>query len=315
MPEDIYDVIIVGGGPAGLSCALYAARGKLSTIILDRAPTAGSLAYAPKIANYPGVIGAVPGNELLDTMRSQAIDFGAVYRKCAVVAVDAVSENKTAYAADEVYTGRSLVIATGSRGRNDKIDGEAEFLGRGVHYCATCDGAFYADRVVGVVGYDEFVLEEALFLTRFAREVHIISPRKTLTGPLDMLDEVAASPRITVHAPLKAIRVDGGDTVTGLCVRSRDGEETTIPLDGVFMLLAGNAPITECVAGQLNLDDNGCIMVDCNCATSVSGVYAVGDVTCIHPNQAIIAAAEGVIAALAIDRYLKGRERAKVDYM
>ncbi len=315
MSEDAYDVVIIGGGPAGLACALYAARGKLSTIVLDRAPTAGALAYAPKIANYPGVRDVVPGTDLLDTMRAQAIDFGAIYKKGAVVAADLVSETKTAYATDEVYAGRSLVIATGSRGRSEKIEGEADYLGRGVHYCATCDGAFYADKIVGVVGYDEFALEEALFLTRFATQVHVISPRRSVTGPVDLLDEVAASPKITVHAALKAIRVEGNETVSGLRVRSGSGFESTIPMDGVFMLLAGNAPITDFAAGQLHLDESGCIAVDCNCATSVPGVYAVGDVTCVHPNQAIIAAAEGVIAALAIDKYLKGRERAKVDYM
>lgn len=315
MSDNVYDVVIVGGGPAGLACALYAARGKLSTVILDRAPTAGSLAYAPKIANYPGVTGAMRGSDLLEIMRSQAIDFGAAYRKSAVIAMDVLSESKVAYATDGAYTGRSLVIATGSRGRNEKIEGEEEYIGRGVHYCATCDGAFYAERVVGVIGYDESALEEALFLTRFAREVHIISPRSNLTGPVDMLDEVIASPCITVHTALKAVSVMGGDSVTGVCVRSRNGAESVIEMDGVFMLLPGNAPITDFLAGQLSLDGSGCISVDCNCATSVPGVYAVGDVTCVHPNQAIIAAAEGVISALAIDRYLKGRERARVDYM
>jgi len=315
MTENMYDVIIVGGGPGGLSCAIYAARGKLSTLILDRAPTAGSLAYAPKIANYPGLKGNMPGVDLLAIMRSQATDFGAIYRKSAVVAVDFVSPNKVAYAADETFTGRAMVISTGSRGRRDKIEGEEEFLGRGVHYCATCDAAFYSDRVVGVVGYDEVAVEEALFLARFAREVHLISPKSSLVGPVDMLDEIAASSVITIHAALHAVKVMGDVTVTGLAVRTRDGGESVIPLDGVFMLLSGNAPITEFLAGQVKLSEGGCIEVDSSTATSVAGVYAVGDVTCIHPNQAIIAAAEGVIAALSIDKYLRGREREKVDYM
>ena len=315
MPEHTYDVVIIGGGPAGLACALYAARAKLSTIVLDRAPTAGALAYAPKIANYPGVAEAIPGTDLLDTMRAQAIGFGAVYRKAAVVATDLIADNKLIYTTEEVYTGKSVVIATGSRGRSAKIEGEEEYVGRGVHYCATCDGAFYADKVVGVLGYDEFALEESLFLTRFASDVHIICPQRSITGPVDLLEEISASPKITVHTGLMPVRVEGGELVTGLSVRSKDGVESTITLDGVFMLLAGNAPITDFAAGQLKLADTGCIVVDCNCATSAPGVYAVGDVTCIHPNQAIIAAGEGVVAALAIDKYLKARERAKVDYM
>lgn len=315
MTDTIHDVLIIGGGPAGLSCAIYAARGKLSSVVLDRAPTAGALAYASKIANYPGLRGIMTGSDLLDSMRAQAIDFGAVYERATVMGLDLVSENKVAYSTDAVYTGRSVVIATGSRGRRDKIEGEEEFLGRGVHYCATCDGAFYADRVVGVVGWDEIAMEESLFLTRFAREVHIICPKSALNGPVDMLEEVAACRAITVHTGLKAVSLSGDSAVTGLTVRTREGQEWTIPLDGVFMLLAGTAPITDFVAGQLKLTPEGCIEVDCNCATNVPGVYAIGDVTCVHPNQAIIAAGEGVIAALAVDRYLKGRERSRVDYV
>lgn len=315
MTDTIYDVLIIGGGPAGLACAIYTARGKLSTIVLDRAPTAGALAYASKIANYPGIRGMMNGPDLLDTMRSQAIDFGARYQRAAIMGLDVTQDGKVAYSSDAVFTGRTVVIATGSRGRSGKIAGEEEFLGRGVHYCATCDGAFYADRVVGVVGWDEVALEEALFLTRFARQVHLISPKAALHGPVDILEEVAASPAVTVHTALEAVSIVGDSTVTGLAVRSRDGGESTIDLDGVFMLLAGNAPITDFLAGQLKLTPEGCIEVDCNCATNVPGVYAVGDVTCVHPNQAIIAAGEGVIAALAIDRYLEGRERARVDYM
>ena len=315
MADTVYDVVIVGGGPAGLSCAIYAARGRLSTIVLDRAPTAGSLAYAEKIANYPGVHGDIPGADLLSVMRDQAVDFGAVYRKTTVSATDVLSEPKAAYTPDAVYHGRAIVIATGSRGRVEKVEGEERYLGRGVSYCAMCDGAFYAEKAAAVVGYDEVALEETMFLARFARDVHLICPKSALEGPVDLMAEVAAASNVTTHLGKKALRIVGDDFVRGVEVRVRDGGREVIPLDGVFMLLAGNAPITDLLGGALELDAQGCVDVDCNYQTALPGVYAVGDVTCLHPNQAIIAAAAGVIAALSIDKYLSGRDRARVDYL
>jgi len=310
----MYDIVIIGGGPAGLSCAIYASRGNLSTIILDRASTAGALAYASKIANYPGLRESLTGAELLNIMREQALGFGAIYRKTAVQAVDFNSDPRVVYTTDGIYSARAIVIATGSRGRAEKIEGEEEYLGKGVSYCATCDAAFYKDRVVGVVGCDEVALEEALFLARFARLVHFICPKSKLSGPANLIEEINTAQNIVVNAPLKAVRIVGEQFVTGIHVRGRGGEERIIPLDGVFMLLTGNAPITDFLNGSLELTPQGCVVVGCNCETSIPGVYAVGDVTCIHPNQAIIAAGEGVIAAMAIDRYIHGRSHVKVDY-
>lgn len=310
-----YDVVIIGGGPAGLSCALYTARAKLKTIILDRAPGAGALASTAKIANYPGVVGPVAGPDLLDTMREQALSFGAEYSRSPVMAVDVVSEPKVVYTSDDVYKGKTLVIATGSLGRKDRIDGEEELLGRGVSYCVTCDAAFFTDKVAGIVGHDEVAIEETLFLARFAREVHLIVPRAHLSAPVDMLNEMDNTPNITIHLGLIARRIVGEQSVAGVVCMDRDKNESTIPLDGIFMLLTGNAPITEFLGGAVKLSDINCIEVDCNLATSVPGVYAAGDVTCLHPKQAIIAAAEGAIAALSIDKFLSGRERAKADYL
>lgn len=315
MDDVVYDVVIVGGGPAGLSCAIYAARGKLSTIVLDRAPTAGSLAYAEKIANYPGVHGDIPGADLLSVMRNQAAEFGAEYRQTTVSAVDVISEPKVAYTPDGSFSGRAIVIATGSRGRAEKVEGEEKFLGRGVSYCATCDAAFYADKTAAVVGYDEVTLEETLFLARFARDVHLICPKSALEGPVGAMAEVNATPNVTVHLAKKVLRIVGDEVVRGIELRGRNGSRETIPLDGVFMLLAGNAPITDLLGGALELDVQGCVAVDCNYQTAMPGVYAIGDVTCLHPNQAIIAAAAGVIAALSIDKYLSGRDRARIDYL
>ncbi|MHB9037637.1 MAG: FAD-dependent oxidoreductase [Armatimonadota bacterium] len=315
MSDNAYDVVIIGGGPAGLSCALYTARAKLSTLVLDRAPRAGALASTAAIENYPGVKGRVVGSDLLDTMRDQATSFGAEYLRTAAMAVDLVAETKTFYTSNGIYYGRTTVIATGSLGRQEKVDGEDEFLGRGVSYCVTCDAAFYKDRVAGVVGHNEVALEEALFLARFAKVVHLLTPKSHLLGPSDLLEEITSTPNVVTHVGLKVRRIVGDQTVTGLVVTDGSGSESMLSVDGVFLLLAGNAPITEFLGGSLRLLSEGCIEVDCSFATNLPGVYAVGDVTCLHPKQAIIAAGEGVIAALAIDKFLCGRDRARVDYM
>lgn len=315
MADEIYDVAIIGGGPAGLSCALYTARGKLSTVVLDKSSGAGALAYASKIANYPGVSGEVPGSQLLDTMREQAISFGANYIKTMAAAVNLESDTKMVYTNDGVFSARTVVISTGSRGRTSRIEGEDAFVGLGVSYCVTCDAAFYKDRVAGIVGYDEFALEEALFLARFAKEVHVICPKSSFIAPTEMLSDIENTPNVTAHFGLNVTRIMGEQFVTGVEVERSGGGTEIIPMDGVFILLGGNAPITDFLAGVINLSESGCIRVDCDYATNIPGVYAVGDVTCLHPNQAIIAAGGGVVAALAIDRYLSERKRTKVDYM
>lgn len=313
--DSIYDVVIIGGGPAGLSCALYSSRAKLSTIVLDRAAGAGALAATGKIANYPGVRGVIPGSELLDIMRGQALDFGAEYTRASVMAADLVSDPKIIYTSEQIYSAKAVVIATGSMGRSERIEGEEEFIGRGVSYCVTCDAAFFTDQTAALVGYDEAAVEEALFLARFAKEVHLISPRSHFKAPIELLDEVTAAPNISIHLNIKPVRVVGEQFVTGLTVKNGGGIETIMPVSGVFMLLTGNAPVTDFLGGSVKVKEEGCIDVDYNLATNIPGVYAVGDVTCLHPKQAIIAAGEGAVAALAIDKYLSSRERAKVDYM
>jgi len=309
-----YDVVIIGGGPAGLSCALYTSRARLSTIILDRASGGGALAHSTKIANYPGVPGPVAGSQILDTIRMQATGFGAEYRKAAVMAVVLHDSPKIVYTTDATYEARALVIATGAMGRSDRIDGEEKFLGRGVSYCAACDAAFYAGRTVGVVGHNVVAVEEALFLARFADKVEFVCPKSNISAPIDLLRDLDSLGNVETHTNLMPRRIVGGDSVSALVVRSRNGE-VEMPMDGVFVLLSGVSPITDFLGGALEVNGNGCIIVDNECATSMQGVYAVGDVTCIHPKQAIIAAAEGVIAALSVDKYLSGRDIARADYM
>ncbi|MEL7522906.1 MAG: FAD-dependent oxidoreductase, partial [Cyanobacteria bacterium J06553_1] len=171
-----FDVVIIGGGPAGCTCALYTSRANLKTVILDKNPAVGALAITHKIANYPGVTGEMSGEALLDSMRNQAVEYGTTYQRAQVFGIDVSGETKKVYTPEGTFTGRALVLATGAMGRSGTpFEGESEFLGRGVSYCATCDGAFYRDREVAVVGLNAEAVEEAQFLTKFASMVHWIT--------------------------------------------------------------------------------------------------------------------------------------------
>lgn len=314
MADKSYDVVIIGGGPAGASCALYTARARLSTLIIDRSASAGALAIASKIANYPGVKGSIHGAELLEVMREQAADFGTEFIKSTVVGVDFRMEPKIIYTPEETYTGRAVVIATGSMGRKDRLPGEEKFLGRGVSYCATCDAAFFVDQEVAIVGDTDIAIEECLFLTRFARLVHLIVPRSELKGWSELIDSVRENPKVSIHLGTRLEEIMGTDSVDSVRVSDTAGAMEIIPVSGVFVLLSGNAPTTDYLGGAVPLTTEGCVAVDDEKTTVMPGVYAIGDVTCAHIKQAAVAAADGIIAALAIDKYLNMRERVRADY-
>lgn len=312
--ENIYDVIIIGSGPAGSSCALYTSRAKLNTVVLDRSPVAGALAITSKIANYPGVRGEVDGKALAETIRLQAMDFGAEYLRASVIGVDFESEPKKVYTSENIYLGRTVVIATGAMGRKDRVPGEEEYLGRGVSYCATCDAAFFAGREVAAIGDTDIAVEEAIFLTRFADQVHLIAPKSELNAWRELSESAQENYKISIHYNSRLKEIIGDEMVTAISITGPDNGIATIPVDGVFVLLTGTAPTTEFLANALPLTDAGCLAVNAEKETAIEGVYAVGDVTCRHIKQAVVGAADGVIAALAIDKYLNKRKRIKLDY-
>jgi thioredoxin reductase (NADPH) len=313
-----YDVVIIGGGPAGCTCALYASRSELRTLILDKNPQAGALAITHKIANYPGVLGEIGGEELLDLMRRQAEEFGTVYRRSQVFGIDISANLKKVYTPDGVFTGRALVLATGAMGRIASIPGEAEFLGRGVSYCATCDGAFYRNREVAVVGLNHEAVEEAAVLTKFASTVHWIVPKDPHT--LDSnghVEELLAHPSVKLWEKSRLLKIAGEEAgVTGVEVRHAGHEDghQTLPVEGVFVYLQGSRPITDYLGGQIELNPDGGVKVDQMMQTSVEGVWAVGDIRNTPFKQAVVAAADGCIAAMAIDRYLNSRKAIKPDW-
>lgn len=303
--EKTWDIVIIGAGPAGAAAALYAARARMSTLVIDKSPGSGALAISEKIANYPGVEGEIPGRELLDAMHRQAASFGAVFVQAVAQGLQPQGLVKEVYTNKGVYRARSVIIAVGARGRSRKIPGEEEFTGRGVSYCATCDAAFYRDKVVAVVGDSEEALHEATFLTRFARLVHLVVPGSRLLGVEGVTD---APPNMEIHWKTKADAVVGDAMAEGLAVTGPDGKQRVIPVDGVFMYLSGGRPGTDFLMGLVPVDDDGYVLVDHHMATSVEGVYAAGD--CRRPpmKQVVTAAADGALAALMADRHIHARK-------
>lgn len=315
MEQFDYDVVIVGGGPAGCTCALYTARAELKTVILDKNAQAGALAITHKIANYPGILGEMSGERLLDLMREQAVEFGTTYQRSQVYGIDISEPIKKVYTPDGVYNGRALVLATGAMGRIASIPGEAEFLGRGVSYCATCDGAFYRNREVAVVGLNPEAIEEAQVLTKSASAVHWITPKDphTLDGHAE---ELLGHPSVKLWNKTKLMKIKGEEAgVTGIEVcHPGEKELKELPVEGVFVYMQGSKPITDFIGGQVQFKPDGGVQVDEMMQTSVPGVWAIGDIRNTPFKQAVVAAGDGCIAAMAIDRYLKSRKSIKPDW-
>lgn len=313
--EDIYDVAIIGGGPAGLSAAQYAARAKLKTVVLDKSPVAGALGLTGKIENYPGVLQTLTGAELLDLFRQQAQSFGAKYIQTQVVSADLTRQPKQIATADGPYQARTVIIATGSMGRKQSIPGEAERVGKGVSYCATCDAAFFAGRDVAVIGDTEEAWEELPLVARFARTVYLVSSGAKLKESPRYEAILSSLPNLQLRLGQRPQAIQGTESVEDVVLAGREGEETLLPVAGVFIYLHGNQPIVDFLHGQLELTGSGCIRVDPrDMSTSVEGVYAAGDVTCKEIRQAVVAAAEGCIAALAADKFLHQRGRVRPDW-
>jgi thioredoxin reductase (NADPH) len=308
-----YDVIVIGGGPAGSSAAIYAARAELRTLVLDKSAGAGALAMASWIANYPGIPEPIPGRELLSRMRAQAERFGATYIQDKALGTDLSGELRQVYGTEGIYSGRALIVATGAMGRSSDIPGEDHLVGRGVSYCATCDGAFFRDREVAVLGNNDEALEETLFLTRFASKIHLLSRTSQWKASPTLVEEVENQERVQIYLGAQVKEIRGEEQVEG--VRAMvDGNERVIPLAGVFVFLQGRKPIVDFLGGQLPVSDTGCLLVDEAMQTGIPGVFAAGDVLCVHPKQSIVAAAEGACAAIAAERFLSGREKLKPDW-
>ena len=309
-----YEVLIIGGGPAGATAAIYTARAGLKTLVIDKGLTAGALGITSKIANYPGLNTEVSGAQLLENMRDQARSFGAEFITDKVIGVNLLAEQKSVYGNIGTYTGKAVIIATGSMGRGTRVKGEDELLGRGVSYCATCDAAFFRGQDVVVAGNSDEAIEEGLFLTRFVNTVYFLSPTTELKAPQQLIDEITASPKVKLYKGASLKEVIGEGKVQAVRFAERGLPEQELTVSGAFIYLQGGKPITDFLVGQLELSDSGCLRVNEEYQTSIPGVFAVGDILCNHIKQAVVAAADGAIAGMAVEKTLRGRKQISVDW-
>lgn len=310
MSEEIRDVIIVGSGPAGWTAALYAARAGLNPLVIGGAIDAGgALMRTTTVENFPGFPEGIFGPDLMTKMQEQAEKFGAEMIYEDVTDFQLEGDVKILRTDDDaVYRARTVILSLGSAYRKLGLDGEAQFSARGVSYCATCDGFFFKDQEIAVVGGGDSAVTDALFLTRFASKVHVIHRRDELRASKIMADRLLADPKVEMHWNSQAVDILGEDGGSANAVVLRDtqtGEEHTLPVGGVFVAI-GQEPRTDILGGQVQLDDHGYIVVqEPGTATSLPGVFAAGDVVDHVYCQAITAAGTGARAALDAQHYLE----------
>jgi thioredoxin reductase (NADPH) len=311
--SETYDVVIVGSGPAGYTAALYAARANLDVLVFQGFEVGGQLMLTSDVENYPGYRDGVMGPEMMDDFEAQAARFGAKMRPENVERVD-LSERPFklwAEGEEEPVLARTVAIATGAKARWLGLPGEQRLMGRGVSGCATCDGFFFKDKQVAVVGGGDTAMEEALFLSKFAGEVLIIHRRDEFRASKIMLERAKKNPKITFITNTVVQDVLGEESVEGIRIENLEtGEERELEMDGFFAAI-GHAPATGIFEGQVEMDEGGYILQKENTMTSVPGVFAAGDVSDKRYRQAVTAAGDGCRAAIDAERWLEEQGEAE----
>jgi len=306
MTSDAYDVIIIGGGPAGLTAGLYTSRARLTTLLLEKSALGGQVIKTERIENYPGFVSSISGFELIHNLEEQAKGFGLTITSAAAESITPINGRLIKVASSEgEFRTRSLIIATGSEPRLLGAPGEERLTGRGVSYCATCDRAFFREKEVAVVGGGDAAIEEALFLSRLVRKVHIIHRRDQLRAVQILQERARAESKISFVWNTVVEEILGDARVSGLRLKNlKDGTASTLTVDGVFIYV-GLRPNTGWLAGLIPLTDDGLIVTNDLMETTLPGVFAAGDVRKKLLRQITTAVGDGATAAFAAEKYVQ----------
>jgi thioredoxin reductase (NADPH) len=308
--RSVHKVIIIGSGCAGLTAAIYAARADLQPLVLDGYEPGGQLALTTEVENFPGFPEGILGPELVERTRKQAERFGAQFRSGSVTSVDLSRRPFKITVAKETYEAETLIVAAGASARMLGIESERNLLGFGVSTCATCDGAFFRNREIVVVGGGDTAMEEASFLTKFAKRVTLLHRRNEFRASKIMLDRARANDKIVFMTPyaIEEVHNVANKAVDSVIVRNVETKELkTLPTEGVFVAI-GHDPNTKVFKGQLNMDENGYLLTHDGPKTNVAGVFAAGDVQDHHYRQAVTAAGSGCMAAIEAERFLEAQK-------
>jgi thioredoxin reductase (NADPH) len=301
---EIYDLIIIGAGPAGLTAGIYASRARLKTLILEKLYPGGHAASTSLVENYPGFTEGVSGPQLMELFAKQAQKFGCEIKSEEVLSLELRDDKKIVRTASGEYSAKSVIIASGSSPNLLGVSGEEKFKGRGLSFCATCDAPLFKGKTVAVVGGGDAAVEEALQLTKFAQKVILIHRRDTLRAVKILQERVFAEKKIEVLLGSVVTALEGDKRIESIRVRDVvTSQERRIPVNGVFLHI-GYTPSTEFIKFPLERDNVGALVTDANCQTSVAGVFAAGDVRSKLLRQIVTAAADGAIAAFAAERYI-----------
>jgi len=299
-----HDVIIIGAGPAGYTAGIYCSRARHDTILISGLLPGGQLMNTTDVENYPGFDEGIMGPDLMQIMRKQTENMGTKIIDDVVTNVDFSQNPFKVSTASTNFEAKTVIVCTGATPRKIGIDGEQTFAGKGVSYCATCDGAFFRDQELAVVGGGDSCMEEATFLTKFASKVHIIHRRDEFRASKIMQERALNNEKITVHWNSTVLDIKGDQKVQQVILKdTKTGEETSVDMAGVFVAI-GHEPNTELFKDQLELDQNGYIVLNKNTQTSVDGVFSAGDVHDHRYRQAVTAAGYGCMAAIDVDKYL-----------